>query len=240
MKKTRTKKEKRKLILATAVFLLFASAGMFYLVDKFVYDTPIEFGGGNGHMLSPRNVLDRRTSTETTSSTTEIFRPEWISCERIEKPTVTAPLMNEDNEVEFKCSWVDSDEMETVTFYWNYTGDWVANEVKRVDGNTGTVTFKKSNLETSYFEWNCYYCNEDNDCYWNDNDENSTYNYTSAETIQEAWQNETDKLVDRLWNNWLWNYMHADQPVCGNDGIDYENPYYACKRVSSYYEGECR
>jgi len=72
------------------------------------------------------------------------------------------PLNNsrvDTSEQTFKCTVSNTNrntKIQSVTFYWDYHGSFIAGETKQVSGDTVSVEFTKTNLVGKTFHWNCY------------------------------------------------------------------------------------
>ena len=56
-----------------------------------------------------------------------------------------------------------------MTLYWNYSGDWEANETQQVSGQLDTVIFSKTDLVNGEYKWNCLVYNNNTDFAWGEN-----------------------------------------------------------------------
>jgi hypothetical protein len=69
--------------------------------------------------------------------------------------------------VEFICSLSDTNrdsQLSSVTLYWDYHGNFVADETKLVSNEKAKVIFSKSGLSDMKIVWNCYACDSSGNC----------------------------------------------------------------------------
>jgi hypothetical protein len=73
--------------------------------------------------------------------------------------TLSSPANNHvstTGSINFSCSAVSAfDEVKNITFYWNYSGVWAANETVSTSGSSASATFQKTGLDEKAVIWAC-------------------------------------------------------------------------------------
>lgn len=69
-----------------------------------------------------------------------------------------------DGTVNLTCNASDNVQLYSVSLYWNYSGVWGVDETENVSGNSASVGFLRSGLNDSFFEWNCFACDNSSNC----------------------------------------------------------------------------
>lgn len=108
--------------------------------------------GSNYTLFYKCRDLQNNTNTE---SLTHVF-----GVDRDLAPTVTLVLPQNNsysttNNISFTCSATDDKQLTNITFYWNYTGNFTANETITVNGTQNTSVFQRTSLNDSTILWNC-------------------------------------------------------------------------------------
>ena len=69
------------------------------------------------------------------------------------------------NSVNFICNAsVSTNQLSNITFYWNYSGSFVANETQMVSGTSNQTRFARASLNNGAILWNCLACNNASQC----------------------------------------------------------------------------
>jgi hypothetical protein len=68
------------------------------------------------------------------------------------------------NSVNFTCSATDDFMLKNITFYWNYTGSFIANGTINVSGISNQTSFNRTNLNNGAILWNCLACDNASQC----------------------------------------------------------------------------
>lgn len=68
----------------------------------------------------------------------------------------------------FNCSATDYFGLESITFYWNYSGAWEG-ETVNVSGKSNSTVFIKTGLEEGVYAWNCFASNINSRSGWGSN-----------------------------------------------------------------------
>jgi len=89
-------------------------------------------------------------------------------------PDITPPAANlispangnitANNAINFNCNATDNYNLANITFYWNYSGSWQANETANVGGVFNETTFARTNLNNSAILWSCLACDNASQC----------------------------------------------------------------------------
>ena len=96
----------------------------------------------------------------------------------LNSPQNNANLTNAN--VTFNCTAKDGFSLSSITLYGNWTGSWIANETNSTPTNNTPTIFTKF-LNGGIYAWNCYACDNFNNC--NFSSSNYTINATYNDTI---------------------------------------------------------
>jgi len=85
-------------------------------------------------------------------------------------PTTTLVSPSNDNvttlnSVNFTCNaTANTGILQNMTFYWNYSGAFIANGTTSVGGTSNQTTLARTNLNNGAIIWNCYACDNSSQC----------------------------------------------------------------------------
>ncbi len=116
------------------------------------------------------NSLGVSNSTETRTITLGNTTPPTVTLN-----TPTDNLYSSNTTQLFNCSATDTNDdtqLSNITFYWNYSGTFIANGTNAVTGEYNSTTFTRESLEEKQILWNCYACDNSSNCAF------ATNNYT--------------------------------------------------------------
>jgi len=68
------------------------------------------------------------------------------------------------NTVNFTCNATDDINLANITFYWNYSGSFIANGTASVNGTFNQTNFSRTNLNNGAILWNCLACDNASQC----------------------------------------------------------------------------
>lgn len=108
--------------------------------------------GANYTLFYKCKDLRNNTNAE---SITHVFGVDQDLAPRV---TLVSPQNNSystTNNVSFTCSATDDKQLTNITFYWNYTGNFTANETITVNGTQNTSSFQRTSLNDTAILWNC-------------------------------------------------------------------------------------
>ncbi len=91
------------------------------------------------------------------------------------------------NNVTFSCNATDDIKLSNITFYWNYTGTFLANGTVNASGTSNQTTFNRTNLNNGAILWNCRACDNRSQCSFAPANYTVTINYTVPDTNPPTW-----------------------------------------------------
>ena len=72
--------------------------------------------------------------------------------------------INASTTIDFACNASDDVQLSNITFYWNYSGSFIANGTNVVSRKANNTNFTRDNLANSQIMWNCYACDNASQC----------------------------------------------------------------------------
>jgi len=123
---------------------------------------------------------------------------DWANTNRSLKINYTAPVDNypnttlvspangnvtTNNYTNFTCNATDDNQLANITFYWNYSGSFIANGTTPVSGISNQTSFNKTNLSNGAILWNCRACDNASQCNFASSNYTVTTNYTAPVNI---------------------------------------------------------
>lgn len=80
--------------------------------------------------------------------------------------------------VNFTCNATTPSGLSNITFYWNYSGSFIANGTATVTGTGNQTTFNRTVSNDGNYTWNCYACDTSNNCTFNSTNRTFTVDTT--------------------------------------------------------------
>jgi hypothetical protein len=68
------------------------------------------------------------------------------------------------NSVNFTCNATTTALLTNITFYWNYSGSFIANGTTNVNGTSNSTSFSRTGLNNGAILWNCLACDNASQC----------------------------------------------------------------------------
>lgn len=137
------------------------------------------------------------------------------------------------NNVTLNCSATDDFKLKNITFYWNYSGSFVANETVNLGGTYNSTTFLRTNLSNGAIKWNCYACDNASNCSFAAANRTVSINYTVPDVTPPASvTNLANMSQGTTWIYWNWtNPTDSDF----NSSIIYLNGTNVANTSNNYY-----
>ena len=91
------------------------------------------------------------------------------------------------NYINFTCNATDDINLANLTFYWNYSGSFIANGTTAVSGTANQTNFTKGSLNNGTILWNCQACDNASQCAFAPANWSVTVNVSAADAIPPLW-----------------------------------------------------
>jgi hypothetical protein len=83
------------------------------------------------------------------------------------------------NSITFTCNATTAALLTNITFYWNYSGSFIANATVNVTGTFNQTSFNRTNLANGAILWNCLACDNNSACSFAPADYTATVNVSA-------------------------------------------------------------
>ena len=156
-------------------------------------------------------------------------------------------IIENSRDINFTCNATDDNSLSNVTFYWNYSGLWEANETKDINGNYSNVTFERKELDNKVIIWNCKACDNASNCAYASSNYTLIINYTDQippSTITNL--RAINQSIDWIYWNWTnpsdSDFNHVEVWLNGTFRTNTSNNYYNATglNASTYYQIQIR
>jgi hypothetical protein len=138
-------------------------------------------------------------------------------------------------DVNFTCNATDDFNLSNMTFYWNYTGSWLANGTIGITGTKNQTSFIRNNLSNVNITWNCLACDKANRCNFSATNWSVRVNYTPPDL--NPWVNASFPVNNSLDadGNVTFNCSASDDNALANISLFINNSLNRTKAVSGSY-----